>query len=348
MPERRSSPVPPSPAGTLAGIEKRASLEDRMSPSEMMSGSQVWEEGGRLAANASQMTPPHGPATRQVVDLSLPENTPVAELPVATGLLSTLPNPGKQKLAGSESARTGTAAQSTEQESASSDRVFANVCCVSAVGDSQVKEPLSLRQAHSTGKMSVENQGRRQAGTNTRAGSATPPNLSFVQAGKMKRLPLIPSAGKSAPLPTLGQVLAADLSPDVLAPETPFFSRGVHAQKKEVKKGMEPQVSPGTEGCSEGAPGEIEQRKKTSDKGDTLPPAEVFLSEVPPPMQKGINFGFKAPQTTSPTAKEASQPKVQIGLLEVVVVSPGQDAHGGQSKESVSSNLASRFYLRNV
>jgi hypothetical protein len=182
MPEQRSSAGLSFPADALTRSSEGMSSEDRMSPPEMMSESQLWEEGRRLAGKASQMTPPQGPATRQVVDLSPPENTAVAELPVANGLLSTLPNPGKQELAGSESARTGTAAQSTEQESASSDSVFANVCFVSAVGDSQVKGPLSLRQAHSTGKMSVETQGRRQAGNDTRAGSATPPNPSLAQA----------------------------------------------------------------------------------------------------------------------------------------------------------------------
>ena len=372
MPEQRSSAGLSCPADALTRPSEGTSFEDRMSPSEMMSESQLWEEGRRLAANTSQMTPPHGPATRQVVDLSPPENTPVGELLVANGLLSTLPNPGKQKPAGSESARTGTAAQSTEQESASSDRVFANVCFVSAVGVSQVKEPLSLRQAHSTGNMSVETQGRRQAGIHTRAGSATPPNRSLVQAVEMKpggspagEKPVMP--GKQGPaipedplrpeqiqqgdspvhnLPLIsvpGQILGPDLSGNVLTP-TPSFSRKVSAEKK-VRK---PQVSPGIEGSYDVVPGAIEPRKNKPDKGETLPSAEVFLFEAPPPAQRGNNFDFKAPQTTSPPAKQNSEPQVQIGLLEVVVVSPGQGAGATGSKENTSSNLASRLYLRGL
>lgn len=360
------------PEQALTRSSKGRSSEGRMSPPEMMSESQLWEEGGRLAANSSQMTPPHGPATRQVVDLSPPENTAVAELPVANGLLSTLPNPGKQEQAGSESARTGTAAQGTEQESASSDSVFANVCFVSAVGDSQVKEPLSLRQAHSTGKMSVETQGRRQAGTNTRAGSATPPNSSLVQAVEMKpggspagekpvmqgkqgpaipEYPLRPEQIQQGDSPVHnlpfisvpGQIPGPDLFGNVLTP-TPSFSRKVSAEKK-VRK---PQVSPGIEGSYDVVSGEIEPRKNKPDKGETLPSAEVFLSEAPPPAQRGNNYDVKAQQTTSPPAKQNSEPQVQIGLLEVVVVSPGQNASTNGSKENTSSNLASRLYLRGL
>lgn len=360
MPKQRSSAGQSFPADAPARSREGTSSGDRMSPSGMMSESQLWEEGGRLAGKASQMTPPQGPAIRQVEDLSPPENTAVAELPVVNGLLSTLPNPGKQELAGSESARTGTVAQSTEQESASSDSVFANVCFVSAVGDSQVKGPLSLRQAHSTGKMSVETRGRRQAGTDTRAGSATPPNPSLAQAVKIKsggspagEKPVMPE--KQGPaiseepirlertqqgdrpvynfpfISVSGQILGPDLSGNVLTARPPF-SRKVNAEKKV----REPEVTPGIEGSCDVVPCE------------TLPTAEVFLSEVPPSAQKGNNFDFKASQTTSRPAKQNSEPQVQIGLLEVVVVSPGQGSGVTGSKENTSSNLASRLYLRGL
>ena len=374
MPEQRSSAGLSFPADALTRSSEGTSSEEGVSLSEMMSESQLWEEGGRLAGKASQMTPPQGPVTRQVVDLLPPENTAVAEFPVATGLLSTLPNPGKQDLAGSESARTGTTAQGTEQESASSDSVFANVCFVSAVGDSQVKEPLSLRQAHSTGNMSVETQGRRQAGTDTRAGSATPPNPSLAQAVEMKpagspapawEKPVMPEKqGPAIPEDPLrqeqlqqgdrpvhnlsfisapGQILAADLSGKVLTP-TPSFSRKDSAEKKARK----PQVSPGIEGSYDVVPGNMEPRKNRPDKGETLPFAEVVLSEVPPRAQMGNNYDVKAQQTTSPPVKQNSEPQVQIGLLEVVVVSPGQGAGATGSKENTSSNLASRLYLRGL
>ena len=356
------------PEQALTRSSKGRSSEDRMSPPEMMSESQLWEEGGRSAGKASQMTPPHGPVSRQVVDLSPPENTAVAELPVANGLLSKLPNPGKQEQAGSESARTGTAAQGTDQESASSDSVFANVCFVSAVSDSQVKEPLSLRQAHSTGKMSVETQGRRQAGTNTRAGSATPPNSSLVQAVEMKPVespaekktvmpekqgpaipedPLLPEQIEQGDRPVHNlpfisvsdQIPGHDLSGNVLA-ATSSFSGKVSAEKK---------VSPGVvEGFYDVVPGDMEPRKNRPDKDETLPSAEVFLHEVPPLAQRGNNFDFKAQQTTSQPAKQNSEPQVQIGLLEVVVVSPGQSPGANGSKENTSSNLASRLYLRGL
>ena len=325
MPEQRSSAGQSFSADALTRFSEGTSSEDRMSPPGMMSESQLWEEGGRLAGKASQMTPPQGLAIRQVVDLSPPGNTAVAELPVANGL-STLPNPGKQEPAGSESARTGTAAQSTGQESASSDSVFANVCFVSAVGDSQVKGPLSLRQAHSTGKMSVETRGRRQAGNDTRAGSATPPNPSPAQAVEIK------SGGSPA-----GEkpVMPGKQGPAI--PEDPLRPEQIQQGDRPVHN--LPFIS---------VPGAIEPRKNTSDKGEALPSAEVFLSEVPPPAQRGNNFDSKAPQTTRRPARQSSEPQVQIGLLEVVVVSLGQGARAGQGKKNISSNLASRLYLRGL
>jgi hypothetical protein len=140
-----------------------------------------------------------------------------------------------------------------------------------------------------------------------------------------------------------GQIRSADLSGDVLTP-TPSFSRKVSAEKKV----REPQVSPGIEDSYEVVPGDMEPRKNRPDKGETLPSAEVFLSEVPPPAQRGNNFDFNAPQTTCRPAKQNSEPQVQIGLLEVVVVSPGQGAGATGSKENTSSNLASRLYLRGL
>ena len=371
MSEQRSSAGLSFSADALTRSSEGRSSEDRMSPFEMMSKSQLLEEGGRPEGKASQMTPTQGLVTRQVVDLSPPENTAVVELPVANGLLSTLPNPGKQEPAGSKNARTGTAAQSTEQESASSDSVFANVCFVSAVSDSQVKEPLSLRQAHSTGKMSVEIQGRRQAGADTRAGFATPPNFFFGQAEEMKpaeslsgekpvrpgeqghaarKEPLRPEQIQQGDRPVHnlsfisppGQILAADLSRNVLA-ATPSFSRKVGAEKKV----REPQVSPGIKSYYEVVPGNIEPRKSKPDKGETIPSAEVFLSKTPSP-EKGLNLGSQSPETITPAAKEASEPQVQIGLLEVVVVFPGQGAGATGSKKNTSSNLASRLYLRGL
>ena len=328
MPKQRSSAGQSFPADAPARSREGTSSGDRMSPSGMMSESQLWEEGGRLAGKTSQMTSSQGPAIRQVVDLSPPENTAVAELPVVNGLLSTLPNPGKQELAGSESARTGTTAQSTEQESASSDSVFANVCFVSAVGDSQVKGPLSLRQAHSTGKMSVETRGRRQAGTDTdtRADSATPPNPSLAQAVKIK-----PGGSPAGGKPVMSEKQGPAISEESLRPErTQQGDRPVHNL---------PFIS---------VPGAIEPRKNTSDKGEALPSAEVFLSEVPPSAQKENNFDFKAPQTTSQPAKQNGEPQVQIGLLEVVVVSSGQGSDAAGSKENTSPNFASRLYLRGL
>jgi hypothetical protein len=312
-------------ADSLARAVKRVPSGEQTFCPEVMSKPQVREEGGGLGGDSIEFMLPEGPATRQVADPWLPGNTAMAELPAAIGLFSPLPNPGKQKQAGSESARTGTAREGTEQESASSDSVLTDVCSILAVGDSQVQEPLSVRPGQSTGNMSAETQGRRQAGHHTRAGSATPPDVSL-------------------PLSTPGPVPEVDLSHEMLPGATPSLSRGIHAEKNRGK----PKANPDPEGSRVPPSTEIEPRKKTCNKGERLSPAEVFLSEAPSPAQRGINCSFKAPQTSSPPANGASEPRVQIGLLEVVVVSPKQGAGAATSKGSTSSSLASRLYLRNL
>lgn len=318
MPEQKSSAGLSFSADALTRSSEGRSSEDRMSPPEMMSESQLWEEGGQSAGKASQMTPPHGLAIRQVVDPSPPENTAVAELPVANGLLSTLPNPGKHEPAGSESARTGTAAQGTEQESASSDSVFADVCFVSAVSDSQVKEPLSLRQAHSTGKMSVETQGRRQAGTDTRAGPATPPNSFLVRAVEMK-----PGESPAEKKPVMPEKQGPAIPEDPLRPE-------------QIQQGDRPVHNLPFISVSGQIPGH-------DLSGNALAATFSFSGKVSAEKKVG------EPQVSpDQPAKQNSEPQVQIGLLEVVVVSPGQGAGATESKKNTSSNLASRLYLRGL
>jgi len=342
-------------------MAETSSGDDRLFP-EQPSESQLRDAEGRLAGRASQMTPAHGVNTRREVDLSSRENTAGAELPVAKELSGTLPDPGKQEPAGSESARTETAARNMEQESASSDSLLASGCFASAVSDSQVKEPLSPRQVQSDEKISKEKRGRRQTGHNTRAGSASPHNPSPAGAVAMKpggssageksvmpgkQGPTFPDNLRPGPaLPFISvpvQISAVDVSQDVLV-ATPSSSRKVGVEKK-VRA---PDVSPGIEGSHDVVPGDTEPLKNKAVKGVPIPAGKVFLSEASSSGQRENNFAFKAPQTSSRPATQTSEPRVQIGLLEVVVVSSGQGVRAGRSKEDISSNLAGRFYLRNV
>ncbi|SEM05770.1 hypothetical protein SAMN04489760_103109 [Syntrophus gentianae] len=133
------------------------------------------EEGGGQPLNAGPKTLQDGGAvTRRVVGPSPSEYTPGAGIPEVTIKGVSLPNPVARKQAGCESARTET--DSFRVESMKSfhdgDSIDAPLIPVDA-RDSFVRESSSGDAESRAGKVSVETQGRRQAGM-TRAGSTTP------------------------------------------------------------------------------------------------------------------------------------------------------------------------------
>jgi hypothetical protein len=132
------------------------------------------EEGGGQPLNAGLRTPQDGGAvTRRVVGLSPSEYTPGAGIPEVTMKGVSLPNPVARKQAGCESARTETDSFRVEQMKSfhDGDSIDAPLVPVDA-SDSFVRESSSGDAESRAGKVSVETQGRRQAGLN-RAGSTT-------------------------------------------------------------------------------------------------------------------------------------------------------------------------------
>jgi len=132
------------------------------------------EEGGGQPVNAGQRPLQDGGAvTRQVVGPSPSEYAPGAGIPEVTMKGVSLPIPVARKQAGCESARTETDRFRVEPMKSfhDGDSIDAPLVPVDA-SDSFVRESSSGDAASRAGKVSVETQGRRQAGLN-RAGSTT-------------------------------------------------------------------------------------------------------------------------------------------------------------------------------
>ncbi|RNC65268.1 MAG: hypothetical protein ED859_17655 [Desulfuromonadales bacterium] len=134
------------------------------------------EEGGGQPESAGHSPLQTGAVTRQVVGPSPSEYTPAAGLPEVIQQGVTPPIPVKREQAGSESDRTETGEFRVEQMESFHDGGSNDVPVVSvSASDSSVRESSSGYAASRTGKVSVETQGRRQAGI-PRAGSTTPPD----------------------------------------------------------------------------------------------------------------------------------------------------------------------------
>lgn len=288
------------------------------------------EEGDGTPVTAGQRLTQAGAVARQVVGPSLSEHTPVAGIPEAMVKGVTLPIPGKREQAGSESDRSARGDFRVEPMESFHDGGSIDVPVVSvSANDSFVRESSSGYAALQAGKVSVETQGRRQAGE-TRAGSTTPPGLvgSETVENPAMGLPDEPVANE----PLLADVEALPASPLPGNPP-PSATRGDQAsQRGEVPEDI---------GRS-AVPLGMETREETHlAPPSRAVPASVTLHQPPVP---AVGEQFQPPPERRPAPPE---PQVRIGTIEVVVVAPAPSERPSRSEERTRPDLASRHYLRN-
>lgn len=288
------------------------------------------EEGGGTPVTAGQRLTQAGAVARQVVGPSLSEHTPVAGIPEVTEREAVFPDPVKREQAGSESDRAARGDFRVEPMESFHDGGSIDVPVVSvSASDSFVRESSFGLAALQAGKVSVETQGRRQAGE-TRAGSTTPPGLvgSETVENPALRLPDEPLADE--PLQADVEALPASLLP---GNPPPSATKGEQAlQRGEVPEETgRPAVSLGTETRKETHP--------TPPSGAV--PASVTLRQ-PPVHAVGEQFPPPPERRTVPPELQ-----VRIGTIEVVVVAPALAERPSRSEERTRPDLASRHYLRN-
>lgn len=276
------------------------------------------EEGGGQPSTVGQMPLQAGAVTRQVVGPSPSEHAPVAGIPEVTVKEAVFPNPVKREQAGCESARTVTGDFRVEQMESFHDGGSNDVPLVSvSASDSFVRESSSGYAASRTGKVSVETQGRRQAGV-IRAGSTTPPEQ-------------FDGALAEAVTPEENAWIAPGMVTDPRvsgAPEEPPYLHGAERSKPHPSgDDVIPPADDAPRGVAESPVHSVPAQASQSDK-----------------RFERADRGVGIPQR----AALPPEPRVQIGTIEVVVVVPEQQAQPRPSDSLPRADLASRHYLRNL
>jgi len=268
------------------------------------------EEGGGQPVTARQDTVQSGTVTRQVVGPSPSEHTPAAGIPEVSVKGAVLPNPVKREPAGCESGRTETGFR-VEQMESFHDGGSIDVPAVSvSASESFVRESSSGYTASRTGKVSVETQGRQQAGE-TRAGSPTTPpeQLTGEAAGNMVQRAddVLPDA----PLSTHRAMQTSQ--PSILLNET-----------------------------SRPLGGESFAAETPHESLPDIPATTAVISPLPEPPAFPRGADERGSDRSLPP-----EPQVRIGTIEVVVVAPTPAERPPRSEERTRPDLASRNYLRN-
>ena len=356
---RRGGMAPRAPGAFLSRGNEEVPTGAPAAGSEL-SVIRLREEGGGQPVTAGQVPLQSGTVTRQVVGPSPSEQTPVAGIPEAMVKGVILPNPVAREQAGCESARTVAGEFRVEQMGSFHGNGSLDVPLVSVgASDSCVRESSSGDAASEVGKVSVETQGRRQAGV-TRAGSTTPPDqLAGEPSGHKVMARADDPAGSTVPERAAEQVASGYLPAE--AEEIPVPS---------IPRHPPPPASPAEQTSRPGGlPEETPRSVVTPVRGsfaaddvrhEPLPdvmPAVATVSSAPVPAGgERFHRATQRPLPALPRGGDAREqgrslpppePRVRIGTIEVVVVTPAPAERSPRSEERSRPDLASRHYLRN-
>ncbi len=328
MPAKESPKPPAGHEASPVFSNKETGGADRISRHEMMPDLQVWEENDRPSAKSSLMTRPKRPAVRQVMGLSLLDNVSVEESPSSDRELSSLSHCGEHKLTGVKSARTVPSDQDSGQISVFSDSSDTSDCSHTVTSSAQVKDSLSPVQAQGTGKMPMETRRRRSAGSDTRAGSVTPP--SFFPDRNVKDQRGEPASETKVTFPDKQESVESERSfkdhdvdtENSLNRVSQAFRHGTDS----IPEQSEPQGN---------NPGKDKPKYRLG-----VPGTEVSSSW---PKESGTT-----PDSSGQSSEKSSEPRITIEMLEVTVVSSEQRPVPIHGREKVSPDFTSRLYLRNI
>jgi len=309
---------------------------DRPAP---MSIARIREEGSGRPDEAGQHAAESGFANRQVAGPSPSENIPAAGLPEATAEGLHLSDSVARTQAGCESARTATDGFRVEETESFHDGDSNDAPAVSGVenGSSILESSPGYAAASRAGNVSAETQGRRQAGTEPRAGSTTPPEQPSVEAAaallgrQVAETVSMPAAGALPVLEparqghTLRPVVMGDEGDRSAVPPKngTSLAESRRVLPPEVAANCTVTVSPG------------------------VPAASVRAGLAPEPVQSGRQR--TAEDKSGPGNNlQSFEPKVQIGTIEVVVVAPPPASPAPSRGDRSRPDPTSRNYVRNI
>ncbi len=314
-------------AGPPAAVPSVASVE------------RIREEGSGRPGEAELYAVESGCATRQVAGPSPAEHVPAAGLPEAISEGLHLSDPVARAQAGCESARTVTDGFRAEKAERFRGGDSNDAPAVPGVedGSSILESSPGYAATSRAGKESVETQERRQAGMEPRAGSVTPPERpggretvavhGGRETGEWPRSTVVPARG-----------------------EQEAARRGPPSHPEVMPEGEErAAVSSGT-GLLAAASRRVRLAEAVTDCTVTVP---IGVAVVEPGSGRASEPGQADRQRIGEEKREPGsaprpqEPRVRIGAIEVVVVSPAPVQPEPSRGERSRPDPASRNYLRN-
>ncbi len=295
-------------AGPPAAMSATASVE------------RIREEGSGRPDEAGQHAAESGFATRQVAGPSPSEHVPAAGLPEATSEGLHLSDPVPRTQAGCESARTVTDGFRAEKAERFRGGDSNDAPAVPGVedGSSILESSPGYAATSRAGKESVETQERRQAGIEPRAGSVTPPEQFDLDAAPE-------ASGRNDGGPAAVKPGASPVEDDRSAVQLEKISF--------TEENCRVRLEGAATNCMVTLPAGIPAQQPRSGRApETCQPVRQRTAE-------GENKAGKAPWP--------QEPRVSIGAIEVVVVSPAPAQPEPSRGERFRPDPTSRNYLRN-
>jgi hypothetical protein len=314
--------------------------ESARSSVEIASMRQFREESGESPEAAWQDQMQAEAAARQVVSPSPAQHIPARELAQVRVDKEVTPNPEAQEQTGSESDETATdASRMIQAESHHGDGSFDVPAVQGNASDSSIGKSSPESAVSRTGKTAAETQGRQQAGE-ARAGLTAPPDDTRQQ--------------KAAERPglSLGELFLRepDVTPAPSGQENTEVS--VSGNSASEKSAVPPSLRSIPAPPQSFAPA-VDSHQKTPRAGRaTEVPAEKTQQPEPPRQSWAQRDASSArrddrQKPSSERAQRAAEPRVQIGTIEVVVLTQTPPEQSSSRKNPVQPDMASRNYLRN-
>lgn len=365
--------VTPAAMGLPPGLgdsRRPVAQEDSSLPASNEVPQTLWEEEVGRSGAALTGVPPSEPEDRQVVGPSPSENTEDSDLARAPESSRSSPVIGKRKQAGLKNRRDGIVHPRMNR-----DRNLHGVASFGEVvyrlKDSSVVKPLSKRPEQGTRGKSVEAAHRsRQAGQSARAGATTPPFPPAVDGAAAIPIHSSPEPGDHPPAPedvrSASAAITRPFETAVPEPETIRSKRPVSGKRRATPAVHEASAGIESEAVPSGPPAAGTIGDAVQAAGRPLSPAEAVAlpsqADIPLPRPMEVSSSDTAvpesfpasPRETPisqaaarPPVHEPDNPKVHIGLLEVVVLAPEKAPDRKRSLSPDGQNFASRHYLRN-
>ncbi len=307
------------------------------------------EESATLSQAAEQDQGSIEKVARQVVSPSPAQHIPLWELGQVRAEWAGSPNPETREQTGSASdTKVTDAPRTTPTKSRHGDGSFDVSAVQESANDSSIREPSPNSAASRAGIRAVETQGRQQA-EQSRAGLTTPPEQTIEQTKKQGftlsiAQPTRPCTRESPPLSPPKQhapgLHGAIEHVEVPPPRISSAPDQIPVLKNDRRSSAEPSFEPAGQ---DHQPADRSAHKTETRTGEAEPSRPPVVARETLSVQHQ-----KREKSAGMLMQRAPEPRVQIGTIEVVVISEEPPEPRPRRETQRPSDATSRHYLRNL